>query len=52
MFCAFNLGSEAAEISLPQGQWNAIGQDLGAVEGEGQITLDAAQFCLMVKEKG
>ncbi|MEO1109378.1 MAG: alpha-glucosidase [Pseudomonadota bacterium] len=52
VFCAFNLGPDAAEISLPQGHWRAIGQDLGAVEGEGQIALDAAQFCLMVKEKG
>ncbi len=52
IFCAFNLGSEAAEISLPAGDWRFIGQDLGAVEGADNLTLEAAQFCIMAKDKG
>ncbi|WP_282151986.1 alpha-glucosidase [Ruegeria atlantica] len=51
IFCVFNLGSDSAEITLPDGIWQAIGQELGGVEGAGTITLDAAQFCLMMREK-
>ena len=29
IFCAFNLGPDAARVTLPEGAWQAIGQDLG-----------------------
>lgn len=50
MFCAFNLGGEAAELSLPAGRWRAIGADLGAAALSGEIiTLDPWQCCLAVR---
>ncbi len=52
VFCAFNLGSDSADLRLPEGNWRPIGQDLGAVDGTGQVTLNEAQFCLMIREKG
>ncbi|WP_170473387.1 alpha-glucosidase [Ruegeria arenilitoris] len=50
IFCAFNLGSSAIEASLPQGEWRSIGGELGSVYGIGTVKLDAAQFCLLVRE--
>ncbi|WP_170328448.1 alpha-amylase family glycosyl hydrolase [Ruegeria arenilitoris] len=50
--CAFNLGAEAMQVDLPEGNWRAIGQDLGGVEGEGSVTLRPSQFCLLVRDKG
>lgn len=52
VFCAFNLGAESARVKLPEGHWQFIGQDLGGVEGDGSVTLNAGQFCLMVRDKG
>ncbi|MBO9433083.1 DUF3459 domain-containing protein [Ruegeria sp. R13_0] len=52
VFCAFNLGSEAGQVDLPSGSWQAIGQDIGSVTGEGRVTLQPAEFCLMRKDKG
>ncbi|MGV6804931.1 MAG: alpha-amylase family glycosyl hydrolase [Ruegeria sp.] len=52
VFCAFNMGSDAATVDLPNGNWRCIGLDLGAVKAQGQADLAPAQFCLMVREKG
>ena len=52
VFCAFNLGSEPGTVDLPAGDWRCIGQELGGVDGVGNATLEAAQFCLMVRDKG
>ncbi|WP_420583543.1 alpha-glucosidase [Ruegeria sp.] len=52
VFCAFNLGSEAAEITIPDGNWQVIGEELGSVDGAGKMTLGAAQFCLLAQDKG
>ncbi|WP_108859639.1 alpha-glucosidase [Ruegeria sp. Alg231-54] len=52
IFCAFNLGSDSAEITLPDGNWQVIGEELGGVAGAGTITLGAAQFCLMARVQG
>ncbi len=54
IFCAFNLGSEPAALTLPAGNWQMIGQELQAVaENEmGNVTLEAAQFCLARRTGG
>ncbi len=52
VFCAFNLGSDPAEVTVPDGNWRVIGEELGSVGGSGELTFGAAQFCLMVREKG
>ncbi len=52
VFCAFNLGSYPAEVTLPDGKWHIIGEELGSVDGEGALSLDAAQFCLLARDKG
>jgi alpha-glucosidase len=40
LFCAFNLGDRTAEVALPDGDWTAIGMDLGSqVLGTGRVTL-------------
>jgi len=30
MFCAFNLGDSDASVTLPEGQWQTLGKELGA----------------------
>lgn len=52
VFCAFNLGSNPTQITLPEGNWHIIGEELGSVDGEGALSLDAAQFCLLARDKG
>ncbi len=52
VFCAFNLGREAGQVDLPSGSWQAIGEDIGSVTGEGRVTLQPAEFCLMCRDKG
>ncbi|WP_232622659.1 alpha-amylase family glycosyl hydrolase [Pseudorhodobacter sp. MZDSW-24AT] len=50
IFCAFNLGAEQAQAELPQGDWEAIGGDLGATAAiGGAVTLGPWGFCLMRK---
>ncbi|MBN2630694.1 MAG: DUF3459 domain-containing protein [Rhodobacteraceae bacterium] len=50
IFCAFNLGEGPAHTQLPQGDWGAIGGDLGATAAMGgEVTLGAWGFCLMRK---
>ncbi|MFY0597075.1 MAG: DUF3459 domain-containing protein [Cognatishimia sp.] len=44
VFCAFNLSDTPAEISLPDGNWTSIAQDLnGAAVANSQATLEAWQ---------
>ncbi|MEX0317367.1 MAG: alpha-amylase family glycosyl hydrolase [Ruegeria sp.] len=54
IFCAFNLGTETGQVTLPQGDWHIIGQDLGSVaaDASGQVALGAWQFCLAARRKG
>ncbi|WP_050603880.1 alpha-amylase family glycosyl hydrolase [Ruegeria sp. 6PALISEP08] len=52
IFCAFNLGSDTTEVTVPDGSWQTIGQELGGIEGGHTITLTASQFCLMIRKKG
>ncbi|MBL8560639.1 MAG: alpha glucosidase [Gemmobacter sp.] len=47
IFCAFNLGDGAQEITLPEGSWQQIGAELGSLPLNGnKVTLDAWQICL------
>ena len=47
IFCAFNLGDEMQEITLPEGTWQRIGAELGSLPVNGnKVTLDAWQICL------
>jgi len=52
VFCAFNLGETEAGVSVPDGQWTAIGQDVGGVDLAEVAALKPSQFCLMVRDKG
>ena len=36
LFCAFNLGDSPAKVSLPDGRWQTVGQDLGSVTPDGR----------------
>ncbi len=51
IFCAFNLGEEAAHVALPPGQWVQLGQELnGAHPGpDGVAPLGPWQPCLALK---
>mgnify|MGYP000055674395 CR=1 FL=1 len=52
VFCAFNLGTEAGEVSPPRtGDWRAIGAELGAVHGSGPLMLQPGQFGLLARTK-
>nr|WP_237212601.1 alpha-glucosidase [Ruegeria lacuscaerulensis] len=52
VFCAFNLGEETSQVTIPGEGWHMIGQELGGCEGSDSVTLEPAQFCLMAKDKG
>lgn len=47
IYCAFNLGGDTGRIDLPEGDWQAIGTEIGgtAVVGD-HVTLGPWQFCL------
>ena len=51
VFCAFNLSHEPATLSLPSGNWQAVGQELNSSgPGEdGLVHLGPWQPCLVVK---
>ena len=51
LFCAFNLSHEPATLTLPEGNWVAVGQDLNSSgPGEdGKVHLGPWQPCLVVK---
>lgn len=50
IFCAFNLGDAQAQARLPEGDWVAIGGELGATAAMGgEVTLGPWGFCLMRK---
>ncbi|PTE13135.1 alpha-amylase family glycosyl hydrolase [Pseudogemmobacter blasticus] len=47
LFCAFNLGEGAASVRLPEGTWQTVGAELGAVPVEtGEIHLPGWGFVL------
>jgi alpha-glucosidase len=46
IFCACNLGETPVTVTLPQGRWQAIAQNLGSVAPAETITLGPWQFCL------
>ncbi len=51
IFCAFNLGDGQVNTTLPEGDWQVLGDDLGAVTAlQGDVTLGAWDFCLMKKQ--
>ena len=52
VFCAFNLGADPQDVTLPAGQWQTIGQEVGSVDASDNATLVAGQFCLMRQDKG
>jgi alpha-glucosidase len=50
LFCAFNLGSGTVTSALPEGNWDAIATDLGAVAQDGAtIALGPWDFCILKK---
>ena len=50
LFCAFNLGAEAARVALPAGNWKPLAQDLGgASPGEGGVALPGWGFVILEK---
>lgn len=51
IFCAFNLGDTPSQATLPAGNWQPIGQELGSVSPPptGAIPLAPWQACLALK---
>ena len=51
LFCAFNIGGDEAEVTLPSGQWRALGADLGSVtaDAQGRVKLGPWQYCLAAR---
>ncbi|WP_127900272.1 alpha-amylase family glycosyl hydrolase [Solirhodobacter olei] len=52
IFCAANLGDAAARVALPNGRWQAVGADLGAVTdlSGNEAALGPWQICLARRE--
>ncbi|MGB3278216.1 MAG: DUF3459 domain-containing protein, partial [Pseudorhodobacter sp.] len=48
LFCAFNLGDGSVSVTLPEGDWAALGQN-DAPKLDKTITLEAWQMCLAAK---
>ena len=50
IYCAFNLGEAPATVPLPDGDWMALGTELGGTKAEAvAVTLGPWEFCLMKK---
>ena len=50
IFCAFNLGGEAANVTLPEGRWVGIGEAVGSVAATGgTVQLPAWGICIARK---
>lgn len=50
LFCAFNLGAEAARVAVPAGNWKPLAQDLGgASPGEAGVALPGWGFVILEK---
>ncbi len=51
LFCAFNLGEEPAQVSIPAGSWMHIGQDLNSAKADttGVAMLEPWQPCLALR---
>jgi alpha-glucosidase len=53
LFCAFNLSSDPATVTVPQGEWQEAAPSLGlGGQGQGQTTLGPWQFCLLACVSG
>jgi len=52
VFCAFNIGAEPAQLSMPPGDWHPVGAELNSAhEGaDGVVHLGPWQPCLAVRE--
>ncbi len=51
LFCAFNLGGDAAEVSLPEGIWTTIGTELGSQKTtDKRVTLGPWGVCLAKRD--
>ena len=51
VFCAFNLSDEAAEVALPKGDWQRLGDTIGtATIGDGSVTLTPWQAAIAVRD--
>ncbi|MBD1205806.1 MAG: alpha glucosidase [Rhodobacteraceae bacterium] len=50
IFCAFNLGEAAAEVALPQGNWERIGESVGSIApAGGKVHLPGWGCCIARK---
>jgi alpha-glucosidase len=51
MFCAFNLSHDPASLHLPEGNWQAVGQEVNSSgpNEDGRIHLGPWQPCLLVR---
>ncbi|WP_435258905.1 alpha-amylase family glycosyl hydrolase [Thioclava sp. FR2] len=50
IFCAFNLGEIPVEAALPAGNWQALGEELGAVKAiQGKVNLGPWGFAVLQK---
>ncbi|KAG1647632.1 putative alpha-glucosidase [Nymphon striatum] len=49
IFCAFNLGADAADIRVPEGAWQAVAGDLGGAQdiNDGCVALAGWQPCIL-----
>jgi alpha-glucosidase len=50
IFCAFNLSAEAADVTLPAGQWQAIGMELGSVSPVAGTVNLAGWGCILARK--
>jgi alpha-glucosidase len=50
LLCAFNLGAGSVHAPMPEGKWQALATDLGAVAADGgAIALGPWDFCILKK---
>ncbi|MGA0542723.1 alpha-amylase family glycosyl hydrolase [Neotabrizicola sp. VNH66] len=48
LFCAFNLGPDAAQVALPAGKWRNLAKELGGVDPDAaQVTLPGWGFAIL-----
>ncbi len=50
IFCAFNLSPDAAQVTLPAGQWQAVGMELGSVSPVAGTVILAGWGCVLARK--
>lgn len=51
LLCAFNIGEDACQFKLPEGDWSALGEELGGIQNIEDGTLNMGPWQVFIGQK-